>query len=371
MASERLTAPLVISAGAILPPVCAAVVALRFYTRKTQTATLGSDDWLTIPALILLIGMCAAALRGVALHSVGYPTPKPASPYDELHFASYQQQTTREVLWSIELMQIPCLGLIKLSFMLFFKRIFAKGKGKAFSGVIHGIVGLIVCWIIAFFFSYLFVCKTHPSYYWDSLFNEKEYCNNSTQLHLGYAISDFLFDVGILLFPMPLVWSLHMSTGRKIGVTGIFALGLFTVAASITRMVVYIQSLNVEFQEKADIDFLSTNGVYWCIIEAGLGLTAACLPTLYGLFRTKALESIVRSVRSIASLGSSGAGSQRSQRSRGFSYKGDARDTSTTSHEEILATEFQDVEMEPLPKPNQIMVQKTFESGAEPTAGHT
>lgn len=153
-------------------------------------------------------------------------------------------------------------------------------------------------------------------------------------------------------------------------------------------MVVYIQSLNVEFQEKADIDckcktrsshayanglviVLSTNGVYWCIIEAGLGLTAACLPTLYGLFRTKALESIVRSVRSIASLGSSGAGSQRSQRSRGFSYKGDARDTSTTSHEEILASEFQDVEMEPLPKPNQIMVQKTFESGAEPTAGHT
>ena len=52
MASERLTAPLVITAGAIWPPVCATVVALRFYTRKTQTARLGFDDWLTIPALV-------------------------------------------------------------------------------------------------------------------------------------------------------------------------------------------------------------------------------------------------------------------------------------------------------------------------------
>ena len=155
-------------------------------------------------------------------------------------------------------------------------------------------------------------------------------------------------------------------------------------------MVIYIQALDAEYVAKSDIDceckkhlslvyinrlrtVLSTDGIYWCIIEAGLGLTAACLPTLYGLFRTKALESIMRSVRSIASLGSSPAGSQRSQRSRGVSYKRDVRDVrdgSTTSHAEILASGSQDIEMEPLPKPNQIKVQKTFETVEEPTAGH-
>lgn len=41
-------------------------------------------------------------------------------------------------------MQIPCLGLIKLSFKFFYKRIFAKGKGKVFKGVIRGIASLIV-----------------------------------------------------------------------------------------------------------------------------------------------------------------------------------------------------------------------------------
>ena len=59
MASERLTAPLVITAGAVWPPVCAAVVALRFYTRKAQTVQLGPDDWLTVPALV-----CSRAVSG-------------------------------------------------------------------------------------------------------------------------------------------------------------------------------------------------------------------------------------------------------------------------------------------------------------------
>ncbi|KAL2045433.1 hypothetical protein ABVK25_012097 [Lepraria finkii] len=361
MANARLTAPLVIAAGAIWPPVCTTAVCLRFYTRHIQNNRLLADDWLLIPALILLVGMCASALRGVALHSVGYPTPKPASAYAEAHYASYQQQTTRKVLWSIELMQIPALGLIKLSFMFFYKRIFAKGKGAAFKATINGFVGLIIIWIIGFFFGYLFVCKAHPSNYWTSLYNEKLYCNNSTQLHLGYAISDFIFDFLIIAFPIPLVWSLHMSPGRKIGVTGIFALGILTIAASVTRMVVYIQSLNAEYVAKSDIDFLSTNCIYWCIIEIGCGLTAACLPTLYGLLHTKALESIVRSVRSIVSIGSSPSGSQRSQRSRAISSKRHQADESTTSHAEILSsTNPHDIEMEPLPQRNQIKVDKTF-----------
>ena len=152
-------------------------------------------------------------------------------------------------------------------------------------------------------------------------------------------------------------------------------------------MVIYIQSLDAEYVVKSDIDceckkhlslayinrsrtVLSTNGVYWCIIEAGLGLTAACLPTLYSLFRTKGIESIMRSARSIASLGSSPTRSQRSQRSCGVSHKTDGRQGSTTSHAEILASSTQDIEMEPLPKPNQTKVQKTFESVEESIAGH-
>ena len=146
MANARLTAPLVIAAGAIWPPVCTTAVCLRFYTRHVQNNRLLADDWLLIPALVCIelwdersqsisnYESCprsfwlACALRhfvvwsnsctqfrvlllnrnllGVALHSVGYPTPKPASAYAEAHYASYQQQTTRKVI---------CFKLLEIS----------------------------------------------------------------------------------------------------------------------------------------------------------------------------------------------------------------------------------------------------------------
>ena len=114
--------------------------------------------------------------------------------------------TYSQVLWSIELMQIPALGLVKLSFMFFYRRIFNNGRGKVFANLTWGLIAVIITWIIGFFFAYVFICKGHPSYYWLSLADETAYCVNSTNLHLGYAISDFLLDFIILLFPMPLVW---------------------------------------------------------------------------------------------------------------------------------------------------------------------
>lgn len=53
--SDAVVAPSpsnVIAAGAVWPPLCAFIVALRFYTRRVQGARLLLDDWLTIPALV-------------------------------------------------------------------------------------------------------------------------------------------------------------------------------------------------------------------------------------------------------------------------------------------------------------------------------
>lgn len=41
-----------IVAGVIFPLLCTLVVGLRFYERRKQASGLGTDDWLTIPALV-------------------------------------------------------------------------------------------------------------------------------------------------------------------------------------------------------------------------------------------------------------------------------------------------------------------------------
>ena len=52
MADVHIHAPLCIAAGAILPPICAGLVCLRFYARQQQGKRFGADDWLTVPALV-------------------------------------------------------------------------------------------------------------------------------------------------------------------------------------------------------------------------------------------------------------------------------------------------------------------------------
>ena len=54
MASIHLTPPLVIAAGAVWPPLCAGLVALRFVARTVTRAPLRIDDWLVLPALVSL-----------------------------------------------------------------------------------------------------------------------------------------------------------------------------------------------------------------------------------------------------------------------------------------------------------------------------
>ena len=57
MTFSNIVAPsptLILVAGALWPPVCAIVVALRFYTRKVQSTKILIDDWLTLPALVRL-----------------------------------------------------------------------------------------------------------------------------------------------------------------------------------------------------------------------------------------------------------------------------------------------------------------------------
>ena len=80
-----------------------------------------------------------------------------------------------------------------------------------------------------------------------------------------------------------------------------------TVATSITRMVIFIravQSLKTDYEttganlrKYARIEnsycandlcaVITTAGLYWSMIESGLGLTSACLPTIYALTKRK------------------------------------------------------------------------------------
>lgn len=284
---------------------------------------------------------------GIAVKSVGYAAPVDFTGVSERAEGTspgndpQQVQTARAILWAVELMYFPALGCVKLSFLFFYRRIFSKGRGLPFRVFTLSVIIMVIIWIVGFFFSYLVACKSHAEYNWTSLTLSNHYCLDATKLHLGYSISDFLLDAVIIAIPIPLVWQLHMSLLRKLAVLGIFALGALSFAASITRMLEYIQRSRFG---NLDIDFVATNAIYWCILEVGVGLIAACLPSLYGLFKTHALQRVVKVARMTSTWIASKTG-----------YHRRVPPASTHSFNQLPLTH------EPTLSPIQIVVQREFE----------
>ena len=87
----------------------------------------------------------------------------------------------------------------------------------------------IACWSIAFFFATAFQCGTKIEYWWTSAKTIQQYCLKTADLELAYGITDIITDLLVLLTPVPLIWALEMSTSRKVGLCGVFVLGLLYV----------------------------------------------------------------------------------------------------------------------------------------------
>lgn len=51
-------------------------VALRFYARRKRRQPFQTDDWLTIPGLVLIFGLGAIIFYGLSTHTLGYPAPE-------------------------------------------------------------------------------------------------------------------------------------------------------------------------------------------------------------------------------------------------------------------------------------------------------
>ncbi|KAF2659359.1 hypothetical protein K491DRAFT_192913 [Lophiostoma macrostomum CBS 122681] len=291
-----------ILAGIIFPVVGGALVALRFYSKHVKRSGVEIEDWLTLPAFVFILGMCFCLVYGVVYKALAYPTPRPADPKDLPTFVApkitlNRQVCHRSIFWktganllqleyAVLIAQIPAISCIKLSFLFFYKRVFATPHRGCVTYLIWAMIAICTLWGVSFFFSFVFICGTRFSAFWGPLIGFKMYCQGVLNCNFWLSISDFILDVLIFVFPMPLLWRLQMSLTRKLAVLSIFMIGGLTVAASITRMVIFIRAvvnLRKAYKSTGADNLVITAGLYWTTFECGMGLIAVCLPSAYVL----------------------------------------------------------------------------------------
>ncbi|TWU75972.1 hypothetical protein ED733_006810 [Metarhizium rileyi] len=116
----------------------------------------------------------------------------------------------------------------------------------------------------------------------------------------GYAIVTIVSDIVVAVLPIPVLLKLNVRLEKKLGLVGIFMLGLFTTLCSILR---YLQIDRIQYG-----DGNSTKLILWGTIEFNVGNMVSSLPFLAPVFVKKA-----RDYRSKYSGGSADSGQGRSQ----------------------------------------------------------
>ncbi|KAK3172901.1 hypothetical protein OEA41_006227 [Lepraria neglecta] len=182
---------------------------------------------------------------GVRKGVMGYPTPPPPqlSPAEELTHVEPSVEEIQKIEFAFQLLMLIAYGLIKASILFFYRRLFVVGKSGAFNLITMSTVVVVFLWMIAFLGLFTFNCGSAVDAKWGSLLEVSKSCKFSFTAEEGMASSDFILDLFVFLLPFPVIWRLHMTKVRKCAISGVFLIGAAAIAASITRLIIYVQIL--------------------------------------------------------------------------------------------------------------------------------
>jgi len=127
-------------------------------------------------------------------------------------------------LYGTEITYSSAIACVKSSILCLYLRLFSVNR--VFSKAVYGLMTLVVAWGISASISGLFSCNPNG---WGFFHGQ---CVDMTAWFIGTTVPNIIFDVGILVLPLPVIWHLQLSTPRRIGLTGVFLLGILCVPPS-------------------------------------------------------------------------------------------------------------------------------------------
>ena len=176
----------------------------------------------------------------------------------------------------------PLYGLMKLSVLFFYRRIFViDQRWRIFN---NSMIALITIWTLFYLVAELFECRARPSILWTPDASRAS-CINITNLNFSFAITDVLFDIMVVVMPYPCIRKLHMGRREKLGLAGIFLLGTLSTAASVVRLGFISKAFTQDYGAAGNHHAAGTPPAVWSTVEAAVGVLAACLPPLGPLIR--------------------------------------------------------------------------------------
>lgn len=177
--------------------------------------------------------------------------------------------------WWAEIFYQAGLPLTRISILCFYLKIFPQDRIRK---AIFFLIGLNFANLIAFVIASIFQCyPIHGAWtFWDGSFDGQ--CND---VHLQSWIQagvNIVFDLMVIILPLPSLARLTASRARKVQILIMFSVGFTVTIISVIRL----KSL-VSFANTINISYDYVEPGLYSIIEASAGIICACLPAIRAL----------------------------------------------------------------------------------------
>ncbi|KAJ5320877.1 hypothetical protein N7476_003879 [Penicillium atrosanguineum] len=170
---------------------------------------------------------------------------------------------------------IPMVLCVKTSLIYIFIRLWSPYRGKVIS--LYAFLIFIILYYTIILFIKIFTCNP-IRLYWE-VGRLDGTCLNRSAIIVTDSVVSVITDLAILIFPIALTWTMHMSVSKKLHVIAILGAGSTAIVFSIYRLSLAIMELGANNQVDGFMRVLLCDSA-----EGGLGLICTCIPAINKLF---------------------------------------------------------------------------------------
>ncbi|RYP52218.1 hypothetical protein DL768_002537 [Monosporascus sp. mg162] len=243
-----------------------AVIVLRVWARHIKKTSWQLSDYAVFIAAIFGAGYVAICWLVADRGGLGYPLIEVAPP---------ERLLVRKAFFVGWLLQCWANSFVRLSILDFILRVFSSVRKFRFA--VYFFEAATVTYLVACTIAWLATCRPFR-FNWELGPDVPQHCGNLALKFLLSAIFNLVLDVCILILPMPMLWTLRMSTRKKVAISFVFGLGIFVCFATAWRTYHVVKFSRPDSQ----MNFTETivEDALWSGLEITLGIINACLPLM-------------------------------------------------------------------------------------------
>ncbi|KAF2802362.1 uncharacterized protein BDZ99DRAFT_503839 [Mytilinidion resinicola] len=197
------------------------------------------------------------------------------------------------------------ISLTKTAILLDWLHIFVPQRTRnALAWTIYVLITINCLYYTAGILADIFECMPRKKI-WDK--TTPGTCINTNAGFVVAAVLNLANDLIILALPQKVIWGLHLTPSKKVGISGMFAIGIFACVCAVARLVYSIKLMHSE-----DVAYSVSPVGVWSIGEMTSAFLIVGVPSLPRIFKVPWVQSVFTWIQSLT--GGSSKGTRESSR---------------------------------------------------------